>query len=280
MDFKKQIGAAGDDYSKIPDLVNRKPLGFLTRKELGMFSQTSKDNLNISEEERKKRKKEYRRELTEQIGKSQIPKVQINRMIRKKSPNLKYILDELTKNPDKYSVTKKNIIDFLNERLINDALNDIQDIETVKYLVENGVDVNTVDSSGYTLLMKTKSLDVVKYLVENGADIHKIDNEEANILHHASSKGNLPIVKYLVENGADVNKQDNKGWTPLMEASYMGKINIVKYLVENGAKINIRNNSGKTAYTILNNKSNSAKDRLESIYGSELYQVIQNLQHA
>lgn len=225
--LKNQIGAAGDDYSKIPDYVDQKPLGYLTRQDLGNFSQVSKNYHTMSEEIRKKKYKEY---LTTQIDESQNRRVLIYRMIRKKSPHLKYILDELTKNPEPYSVTKKNIIDFLNERLNNTNYNDIQDIETVKYLVENGTDVNTVDSSGDTPLMKTKSLDVVEYLVENGADIHKTNNYGETVLHIASFKGNLSIVKYLVENGAVVNKQDIYGFTPLMNSNNKEYIDVSNYL--------------------------------------------------
>lgn len=70
-------------------------------------------------------------------------------------------------------------------------------------------------------------LKTIKYLVDNGADINAPMDEA---LENASGRGRLEVVKYLLENGADIHAGD-----PLDEASLNGHLDVVKYLVENGA---------------------------------------------
>ncbi|ORX78888.1 ankyrin, partial [Anaeromyces robustus] len=56
---------------------------------------------------------------------------------------------------------------------------------------------------------------IVRYLVEQGADLNKEDWKGETPLFNACKSGNETIVEYLVEYGADLNKEDWKGKTPL-----------------------------------------------------------------
>ena len=61
------------------------------------------------------------------------------------------------------------------------------------------------DNTALCVSSENGHLDIVKYLVENGADINKYSyhlNNEDNVTCLASENGHLEIVKYLVENGA------------------------------------------------------------------------------
>ena len=105
------------------------------------------------------------------------------------------------------------------------------DVNTIKYLVENGADIHTCDDIALCLYAKNGHLEVVKYLVENGANIHA--HEEA-ALRWSADKGHLEVVKYLVKHGADVHADDDFA---LCFAAAQGHLEVVKYLVENGANI-------------------------------------------
>ena len=64
-------------------------------------------------------------------------------------------------------------------------------------------------------ICKRSQLKTVKYLVENGADVNASDDDSWTPLHVASANGYFEITKYFVENGADVNALNNDRQTPL-----------------------------------------------------------------
>jgi ankyrin repeat protein len=133
-------------------------------------------------------------------------------------------------------------------------------LEIIKFLVENGADVNVKDFLfGKTPLFDAAHngrLGIVKYLIENGADVNvKAYSGETPLCRTIG----LDVIKYLVKNGADVNvKSDAVAVTPLSYAIYNSDfiydvdnvsfscLKIVKYLVENGADVNLKDTSGKT----------------------------------
>lgn len=113
------------------------------------------------------------------------------------------------------------------------------------------------------------SLDTIKYLVSKGADINAKDSDGKAPLHWAIKEENLDIIECLISNGADVNAKDKYDKTPLHWAigevslditkhkdSYfaisadqavarMGKLYIIDYLILNGADVNAKNDDGE-----------------------------------
>lgn len=110
------------------------------------------------------------------------------------------------------------------------------DTNTVTTILQRGMDVNTVDKSGNSLLMlavQKENIDLVRFLVEHRA--RQVKNQYGDTpLMVAALKGNLDMVKLLVNAGADVN---NSGWTPLIYAAFEGKDLVVRYLLEKGADV-------------------------------------------
>jgi len=82
----------------------------------------------------------------------------------------------------------------------------------------------------------------VKYLIEQGVDINKETNEfyckGETPLFNACLSGNENLAKYLIEQGSDINKENESGETPLFNACSSGNENLVKYLIEQGVDIN------------------------------------------
>ncbi len=119
----------------------------------------------------------------------------------------------------------------------------------VKYLVEQGADVNQKDAYGETSLfaaVRKSSENIVTYLIEQGADVNQKNACGETSLFAAVRRGNENIVKYLVEHGADVN-EGIYGNTPLFAAVRKSNENIVKYLVDHGADVNHKNACGETS---------------------------------
>ena len=94
-------------------------------------------------------------------------------------------------------------------------------VELVRWLVAEGLDVNTLNSYGRTPLNfhAGNSVEVTKVLFELGGDISKADNYDNTPLHSAASGYRPENVKLLVDQGVDLDAK-NRIWerTPLEEA--------------------------------------------------------------
>lgn len=116
-------------------------------------------------------------------------------------------------------------------------------------LLENGLDIDTVDQDGLTALHKAiigKKEAVISHLLRKGADPHVKDRDGATPLHYAVQVGAIQTVKLLIKYKVDVNVADNEGWTPLHVAIQSRNRFIAKVLLVNGADKNRRTKDGRT----------------------------------
>ncbi|WP_353272525.1 ankyrin repeat domain-containing protein [Wolbachia endosymbiont (group A) of Urophora cardui] len=107
--------------------------------------------------------------------------------------------------------------------------------------------INTLDEYGYSPLrvaIENSNLQIVKYLIENGADLDIKYEKGLTPLHFAALFGDLELARYLVdEKDCSFNVLDKYGKSPLHIASENGRIELVKYLVgEKKANINVLDN--------------------------------------
>ncbi|EAY00421.1 hypothetical protein TVAG_114250 [Trichomonas vaginalis G3] len=85
------------------------------------------------------------------------------------------------------------------------------------------------------------NLRLVKSLIECGCD-----KEGGTPLYWASRQGKLEVVKYLTSVGANKEAKDDDGYTSLILASYFDKLEVVKCLISAGANKEAKNNEGFT----------------------------------
>ena len=126
--------------------------------------------------------------------------------------------------------------------------------EVVICLVENGADVNAVNLRDVTPLMMAcdddSNMDVVRYLMRSGADMHLKDVDGFTALLYAITSASdfaLDILRFLIQNGADINTRNLEQATPLMLASWNGYLDKVKFLIEQGADVDAQDENGDTA---------------------------------
>ncbi|MDR2200627.1 MAG: ankyrin repeat domain-containing protein [Puniceicoccales bacterium] len=129
---------------------------------------------------------------------------------------------------------------------------------TAFHLIFFGVDVNTRDNMGRTLLhwvANERKLKLARCLLRRGAYVNARDHEGIVPLHWAVSNNgggrDLGIVKFLIRHGADINAKDNALWTPLHYATiYSDNFEIVELLVKMGADVNVQDDSGATPLAV------------------------------
>lgn len=117
-------------------------------------------------------------------------------------------------------------------------------------LLNRGVDVNTVDSAGNTLVMLAVREDneaLLEQLLLRRARVNVRNRNGDTALRLAAFGGKLSFVQRLVEAGAEVNMY---GWSPLSYAAFNGHTEIVDYLLKRGAEIDAVTENGATALMI------------------------------
>ena len=159
-------------------------------------------------------------------------------------------------------------------------------IDTVKYFIEKGADVNHIysidptnetESTALLDAIGTDNLEMVKLLVENGATLTTPPNLRTSILHQTN---NIDIIKYLLTKGADVNAIDYERNTPLSYHIENSAIDtdFLKALLDAGANPNNVNAYDVAPLEVLvisnDNVINIPKIKLLRSYGAEITRQI------
>ena len=127
------------------------------------------------------------------------------------------------------------------------------DIRAVQLLIENGADLNSVDSkfSALTRAVSCNQLEIAKFLLDRGADVNFTPNGNfSNALYYAAKDGSVDMFRLLVEKKVNINQNFgiNKNYpdnddptnrtTALHVAAENGKYEIIVALLKLGAEVN------------------------------------------
>jgi ankyrin repeat protein len=131
----------------------------------------------------------------------------------------------------------------------DDLLKALEDNNTaeVTAILQKGMDVNTVDRSGNSLLIlavQKGNNELVSFLLAHRARVRVRNQHGDTPLMFAALKGNIEIAKLLVAAGAEVN---HAGWTPLTYAAFEGHHQVVDFLIKQGAEVDARAPNQATA---------------------------------
>lgn len=94
------------------------------------------------------------------------------------------------------------------------------DIEMVKCLLDNGIDVKVKPSLGGSPLWFVQNteigVEIASLLINAGADITIKDDFNGTALHRYSAFCNFELMSLAIKNGADVNMRNSAGITPFL----------------------------------------------------------------
>lgn len=91
-------------------------------------------------------------------------------------------------------------------------------------------------------------VDILKFLIEKGLDINSVDALERTYLSNAAIGGKVDIMDLLLAEGADVNRTDSFGNTPIFHAMWSADVRILDRLIMHGANFLHRDNRGRTLW--------------------------------
>ena len=126
------------------------------------------------------------------------------------------------------------------------------DIETVRSLLKQGVDVNAAQGDGMTALhwaAFTDNVEIAQMLIYAGANVEAGTRlNSITPLFMAAQNGSPSMVETLVGGGADPNATMSTGTTPLMMSAASGSVDAVKALLDAGAEPDAKESAqGQTA---------------------------------
>ncbi len=149
----------------------------------------------------------------------------------------------------------------------------------IQLLVESGADVNGSNSSLKTPLMvsllldRDDNLEVIKYLIQNGADATRVDDNQNTVLMYLAGTSSYKnscdslkeCAKVLVENGVNVNAQNIDEESALLIAVKNNNVDALCAFINLGADVNLPNIFGETALMLAGSQSENQSLNHESI---------------
>jgi len=122
------------------------------------------------------------------------------------------------------------------------------DVETIRILLDSGLDIDARNNGGYTALACTTTsvsndrCAAFDALLNAGADPEISDFRQDRPLHHAMSSRNDYMAKALI---ICMDATDATGDTPLHIAVSLGHLSLVTLLIQAGAKLEIKDRFGR-----------------------------------
>ena len=193
--------------------------------------------------------------------------IAVQKGFKKVTPYLLTII----KNDEKYDILLKKVLTYRPnieaQRL--DGTNILfdmvlyNDFETLKTIINYGINLNLKDKRGYTPLMhmveeglkiidkKEKDLFVERliYFLKYRVNVDIQDNDGRTVIHKAVIANDLVVVEKLLTKKADLSIRDVHGRTALHHTQWHGNYKIARWLIAAGADMNLPDNSG---FTLLN----------------------------
>ena len=161
----------------------------------------------------------------------------------------------------------------------------IEAFESVKWLVEHGVNLNKKDNPSFLTAVRYCDEKIILYLVSHGAKVNVTNNvkseafmeaiygdhyEYLQLIHdlghtvekyggkafrNAVSDRNYEVLKFFISNGVDINYNEADMIypfkpTPLCVAARYVDLAMCKFLVENGADVTLTEKDGMRPYSI------------------------------
>jgi len=88
----------------------------------------------------------------------------------------------------------------VNDTLLHEAC-DEDDINTIKYLVDHGADINKPNKYGNTpfhyYVFREPSIRMVNYLLDKGADKDKLDDYGQTVAQRARQRKNVDVAEFI-----------------------------------------------------------------------------------
>lgn len=134
-------------------------------------------------------------------------------------------------------------------------------------MINQGACINSHDIFGRSTVYSARSIETVSLLLEHGVDLQTLDKFGRSVLCQNLLVSDIDCVEYLIHKGGNVNQQDRFGSSPLHHAAYANNGDLIKLLLEKNADPCLQDQEGHTAQDVA--KIHKCKDALQVLQGIE-----------
>lgn len=120
------------------------------------------------------------------------------------------------------------------------------ELKGVQKWLDRGASVHAVNKRGQSALMLCRNIETLGWLIGEGVAVNARDLNGRTALFEAAERENSHIVHVLLDHGAGVNVRDKWRRTALFEAATWHKPRNVRLLLNHGAKVDARTYGGTT----------------------------------
>lgn len=117
-------------------------------------------------------------------------------------------------------------------------------------LIHHGACINSHDIYGRSTVYRARSIETVSLLLEHGVDLQTVDKFGRSVLCQNLLVSDLDCVEYLIHKGGNVNQQDRFGSSPLHHAAYGNNGDLIKLLLDQNADPCLQDEEGHTAQDV------------------------------
>ena len=111
-----------------------------------------------------------------------------------------------------------------------------ESLPRIKELVAMGATVNVFDKEGNR--PRVDESEIIMYLVNNGADINAVDSRHDSYICVAVGDNDLELAHFLISKGIDVNQNCYFSEPPIIKAIEDQNLTLVQFLADNNADLN------------------------------------------
>ncbi|VDI33790.1 Hypothetical predicted protein [Mytilus galloprovincialis] len=129
----------------------------------------------------------------------------------------------------------------------------------IKLLIDNGANVNLL-IDGISLIdmaIGIKNISIFDSLIKAGANINHCYENGSTLLHCAITFRDEKLIRSLLKMGISVHCKNYSGDTPLMIAVNLGLVNVVAIVIKEGAGVDIINSKGISPLMIASAKGDA-----------------------
>ena len=134
--------------------------------------------------------------------------------------------------------------------------------EAVVDLLKRGMDVNTADPAGNTLLMiaaRNDNPELINFLLANRAGVNRRNRFGDTACLLATVKGHLAVLQLLHANGCQI---EPGGWSTLHYAVFGENVDVLAWVIAQRPKLDARAPNGQTALMLAAKKGSLSFVRL------------------